>query len=84
MFSVQDITSASVVICGGGGGGGGGDGCGGGGGEGGWCQEQWKVAGSDDGGHSDMWQFIKMERYQFRTITRTYMALSTFRRTVKL
>jgi len=31
MFSVQDITSASVVICGGGGDGGGG--------EGGWCQE---------------------------------------------
>ena len=29
---------------------------------------------SDDSGHSDMWQFIKMERYQFRTITRLYMA----------
>jgi len=27
---------------------------------------------SDDSGHSDMWQFIKMERYQFRTITRIY------------
>jgi hypothetical protein len=45
---------------------------------------QWRVDGSDDGGHSDMLQFIKMERYQFRTITRTCTALSTFRRTVKL
>jgi hypothetical protein len=43
-----------------------------------------EVAGSDDGGHSNMWQFIKMERYQFRIIIRIHTALSTFRWTVKV